>query len=83
MKKVNFEGFADNYSEILEKQLGFFEADADYFALHKVSILKQLMDRKPSRILDFGCGVGTSIKHLLTTFPEASITGCDIAKKCL
>jgi SAM-dependent methyltransferase len=83
MGKVNFDKFAADYDELLQKQLFFFESDTDYFAQYKVSLVKNLLTRNPARMLDFGCGVGNNIRHLITVFPDATITGCDVSTKCL
>ena len=83
MGKVDFDDFADDYKEILEKQIRFFEIGADYFARYKVSTVKRLLQHEPKRILEFGCGIGGNIKHLLQTFPFASVVGCDLSENCL
>jgi SAM-dependent methyltransferase len=81
--KINFDHFAEDYNQILSKRLSFFESSSDYFAQYKVSVLKKLLKRQPSRILEFGCGVGSNIGHLITAFPNVTIAGCDISQKCL
>lgn len=83
MGKVDFDEFAEGYDKILSKHLHFFEAGTDYFSQYKVSVVKKLLDRKPLRILEFGCGVGNNIGHLINAFPGASITGCDVSIKSL
>jgi SAM-dependent methyltransferase len=83
MKKVNFDDFADDYDSTLGKSLNFFEPDTDYFAHYKVSLVKKALNRKPDGVLDFGCGIGSNIRHLITEFPDASVTGCDVSEKSL
>ena len=83
MGKVDFDRFAEDYDEILGKQLRFFESGPDYFAHYKAAIVKNLLRHDPVKILEFGCGIGNNIKHLTSLFPNAAITGCDISKKCL
>jgi SAM-dependent methyltransferase len=83
MAKVNFDDYAEDYDAILKKQLRFFESGTDYFSRYKIALIKRLLQRTPSNILEFGCGVGNNIKYLLTFFHNASITGCDISAKSL
>ncbi len=83
MGNVDFDDFADDYKEILEKQIRFFETGSDYFAKYKVSVVMRLLQHKPKSILEFGCGIGGNIKHLLQAFPFASVAGCDLSQKCL
>lgn len=83
MGKVDFDDFADDYREILDNQIRFFEIGSDYFARYKVSVVRRLLQHQPKRILEFGCGIGGNIKHLLQAFPFASVVGCDLSEKCL
>jgi ubiquinone/menaquinone biosynthesis C-methylase UbiE len=83
MGKTEFDDFAESYDETLSRQLGFFEQGTDYFARHKAVVVKRLIKHTPINILDFGCGVGNNIRHLLDIFPDASLTGTDISGKSL
>jgi trans-aconitate methyltransferase len=83
MAKVDFDDFAEDYDELLKKQLSFFDSRVDYFAEHKISIVRNLIKHSPVRVLEFGCGVGNNIRHLVSYFPEAQISGCDISIKSL
>ena len=83
MGKVDFDDFAHDYKEIIDKQISFFQIGSDYFAKYKVSVVKRLLQHKPKNILEFGCGIGGNIKYLLKTFPFAAVTGCDLSQKSL
>jgi SAM-dependent methyltransferase len=83
MGKTDFDDFAESYDETLSRQLDFFEQGTDYFARHKVSVVRRLLRHEPSVILDFGCGVGNNLKQLMNIFPNASITGTDISGKSM
>ncbi len=83
MDPTDFDGFAKNYTDILSKQLNFFENDNLYFAEYKIIKLKNLIRFKPKHILDFGCGVGRSTLFLNKHFPDAHIYGCDVSEKSL
>ena len=81
--EVNFDDYTDNYEELLNKQLSFFNSASDYFASYKIELLRRNLSFKPQKILDFGCGIGLSLSHLLKAFPNADIYGSDISKKSL
>jgi SAM-dependent methyltransferase len=81
--KTDFDEYADDYNQILEKQLSFFSEDKSYFAEYKVKLVRAHVQAEPQSILEFGCGIGRSMKYLRTYFPQAEISGCDISDKCL
>jgi len=83
MKKVDFDDFADDYGQIMAKQLHFFAPGRDYFSEYKVRIVKKFLNHAPSTILEFGCGIGANIKYLLAYFPDSKISGCDVSAKSL
>jgi len=80
---VDFDEYTDNYEELLEDQLSFFSSSRDYFSAYKVQLLKRSLDRTPKKILDFGCGIGLSLPHLLEAFQGSEIFGSDISLKSL
>jgi len=82
MNKIDFDDYADNYGQLLQKQLSFFDKK-NYFAEYKIKILKQQLNYEPVKILDYGCGTGRNLKFLKQYFPNAKIYGCDISKKSL
>lgn len=83
MDENSFDTFAKNYTDILSRQLGFFEEDNLYFAEYKIAKLKNLIQFSPKNILDFGCGIGRSTSFLTQHFPEAHIYGCDVSEQSL
>jgi len=80
--KVDFDGYVNSYNSILENQLSFFDGE-EYFAANKINLLKDLADINALKVLDFGCGIGRSIKFLEQAFPEAKIYGTDISELSL
>ncbi len=83
MDKNDFDRFAKTYTDILSKQLNFFEEDNLYFAEYKIAKLKNLTRFSPKNILDFGCGIGRSTSFLTHYFPDAHIHGCDVSQQSL
>ena len=83
VSKVDFDEYSESYDGLLREKLAFFEKDERYFARHKIEIVRRLEKGLPSRILEYGCGIGRNIGHIRKVFPNSSIYGCDISKKSL
>lgn len=82
-KKVDFDEYTENYNQILRESVGFFSQDDAYFARYKVAIVNKAIKTKPTRILEYGCGIGRNIPFLREFFPDAEIEGSDIAPSSL
>ena len=81
-KKINFDDYADNYKVLFTKKLSFFDNDPEYFDFYKIKILKKIIpDCK--NILDYGCGIGSSIKNLKKFYPKCNIYAYDTSKQSL
>jgi len=80
---VDFDDYADDYEDMLKKQLEFFNKSRDYFSEYKVNILAELCSNSHARIIDFGCGIGLSLPHLIKQFQSAEIFATDVSKKSL
>jgi trans-aconitate methyltransferase len=78
---VDFDDYVDQYEALLKDQLSFFSKDRGYFSEYKVSITSEIVPIKPSRILDFGCGIGLSLPFLSSHFPNAQIFASDQSEK--
>jgi SAM-dependent methyltransferase len=81
-----FDSFADNYDASLEQGISISGESKDYFAAKRVEWAYRCLAREgcdPSSIVDYGCGTGTGIGHLLTSFPEARILGVDVSENSL
>jgi trans-aconitate methyltransferase len=77
--KVDFDDHAENYNELLREGVGFFSPDEAYFARYKVDLVRDATKIKPTRILEYGCGIGRNIPFLRDAFPAAIIEGSDVA----
>jgi len=82
VSRVDFDQYVGRYEAILAAQTNFFDGDSSYFARYKVELAQRLVG-KVDAILDFGCGIGRSMPHLLDVFPGADIVGCDPSAESL
>jgi len=79
-----FDGFADKYDQALQSGLDLSGEKKDFFAQGRVNILARLLGTRPlPRILDYGCGTGSSTPYLLSLPGIASMTGIDISDRSL
>ncbi|HLC93533.1 MAG TPA: class I SAM-dependent methyltransferase [Patescibacteria group bacterium] len=77
-KTVNFDKVADDYRQIHNENIKITGTDSAYFSEFKVKKTLELLDgKKPSKILDFGCGDGLSEVFFLKYFPESKVIGVD------
>lgn len=81
--KVDFDDYTDNYNQLLRESTGFFSASEEYFARYKIELVRKLVHRSPTRILEYGCGIGRNIPFLHAAFPDAHIEGSDISAASL
>ncbi len=78
---AEFDRIAGTYDNELKTVLGFFGKNNEKFAIYKVNLLSHLLKKtKIKKILDFGCGIGRSIKYLHKFFPDAQVYGCDLSE---
>ena len=81
-----FDGFAQKYGEVLQKSLSVTGENQEYFAERRVEITRRLLAGRQgaiSRIVDFGCGLGTAAPHLVSYFSPASVVGVDVSREIL
>lgn len=81
--KVDFDDYAAAYESLLKDQLAFFNADRDYFSEYKVKLVRESTSKPAPKILDFGCGIGLSLPHLLRLFPQSTVHASDISEASL
>ena len=80
---TEFDEFALNYDEALNKGLSFSGEAKEYFAEKRIAWLKQKLTasgRGWTSILDFGCGTGGSIPYLREAFEPGQIVGVDVSE---
>jgi trans-aconitate methyltransferase len=86
MNEKEFDQFAEEYNQTLSKSISISGESPDFFSMYKINDVKRRANHiqiTPKKILDFGCGVGSSIPYLKHFFPNAHITGVDISRKSL
>jgi SAM-dependent methyltransferase len=81
MPITDFNEIADVYDEDLENLLGkYMWGGAEKYTEYKVQLAHILLKKKNIRsILDFGCGVGRSLKYLAAYFYGTNLFGCDVS----
>lgn len=80
-----FDDLADEYEGNLTELLAPYGGGlgTQKFAEYKIALVSKLLDKKPSKILDFGCGTGRDTEYIKKYFPKAEIFGCDISQESL
>ncbi len=79
-----FDAYADNYKQILDKALELSGEKAEYFAQYKARYVKEFAGMSFSgRVLDFGCGIGLLSGCLKQQIPLARIDGFDPSSRSI
>ena len=71
---------AAEYEAMLNAGIGLSGESQQFFVEGRVRDLQGQLSAAPRRILDFGCGIGTTSNYLAGVFPEAHIVGADLAE---
>ncbi|MGY0610900.1 class I SAM-dependent methyltransferase [Luteimonas sp. A501] len=83
----HFDGHADRYRELHRDSVRGSGEEPDYFAAYKIDWIAKALPAGDAatglRILDFGCGIGTSIPHLQRNFTGARIIGVDVSGRSI
>jgi predicted TPR repeat methyltransferase len=78
---MEFDRFADEYTEILDRSVSFSGEDSRYFAEFKALYLRRMLGPTfAGKLLDFGCGVGLLSQFLRKHLPASRIDGFDVSK---
>lgn len=83
MSRPEFDEFASNYDEIRKQSLGYLGKDLDYYARAKSRLVRRMMGDCVGSILEFGCGIGSTVAQLRLLFPQAIVAGCDLSLESL
>lgn len=87
-QNAEFDGFAENYDNILNRGIKFSGYDSAFFDERKIreiyDFLKPLgIIESPLRFLNFGCGIGKSEKFIARYFPQAAIYSVDTSQESI
>ena len=81
---MQFDQFAGNYQEVLDRAVAASGEGSAYFARYKAQYLARVLP-KPSftRILDYGCGVGLLSGFLREYLQPGRLDGFDVSHKSI
>ena len=83
---AEFDNYADDYVDALQKGLKYSGEDAAYVAAARVQWLAGRLEKlrfAPRSLLDFGCGNGASTPFFLSKLKVAEVTGVDASDRLL
>ena len=87
MDEVEFDKFADEYRALHAANIKLSGESPEYFAEYKIADIAAELARAnagaPSKILDFGAGVGYSVPFFARHLPAARVTCLDVSRKSL
>jgi len=81
-----FDNVSENYEDALSLGISLSGENSDYFACIRVDHMARVHARiqaKTTKIMDYGCGTGGSIGHLLKAFNPDSIVALDTSGESL
>jgi 2-polyprenyl-3-methyl-5-hydroxy-6-metoxy-1,4-benzoquinol methylase len=80
---AEFDQFASNYKSVLDRSVALGGETSEYFTAYKASYIDRLLGNTPTKILDFGCGVGALSLALARCRPRDVIHGYDVSTSSL
>ena len=80
---VHFDDFAEGYNEIVNRSIAISGENRHYFARRRVEWFARKVSCSDPHVLDFGCGIGTTIPILLEVLGAARVVGADISRVSL
>jgi len=87
--KAEFDHFANDYDQLLQKSIAISGFEASYFDEHKIRTVYNDFNKnketssKTIHILNFGCGTGKSEKFINKYFKNCSICSVDVSEKSI
>jgi len=81
-----FDAFADNYDEALQRGLRVSGEGKEFFAAGRLRWLQRRLNERnhaAGAIMDFGCGTGTSTAGLLGLVGARSLVGTEVSERSL
>src|SRR5436309_2186112 len=83
---IHFDDYAQNYDEALNQGLSATGEGKDYFAQGRIRWLTPCLSElgeHPNRLMDYGCGDGSTSEFLLAMSHQSSVIGVDTSEKSL
>lgn len=83
---MNFDRYARQYDEALERGIRLSGEPKEYFAHGRLEAARAWFDAAgwtPARAIEFGCGVGTNVASLRAIWPALEILGLDASEASL
>src|SRR5712691_4817153 len=78
---MQFDQFAGNYKQLLDRTIALSGETSEYFAEYKARYLAHVLSHDFSgKVLDFGCGVGLLSGFLKQHLPAAQVDGFDLSR---
>ena len=78
---ADFDQFAQDYRDALNRSLRGFGVELDYFTSYKARYIERLIaNAAPHKILDYGCGIGVLASMLKKAFPRSTVEGYDVSQ---
>jgi SAM-dependent methyltransferase len=79
-RPVDFDTFATEYDTALAQGISLSGEGKDFFATGRVKWLQRCLDGvRPARVLDFGCGTGSTSPLLRDVLGASSVLGVDVS----
>jgi SAM-dependent methyltransferase len=82
---AEFDAYADDYADALQRGLKYSGEDAGHFASNRVAWLARRLKElqfTPRSLLDFGCGTGASTPYFISNL-NVQVTGIDVSPALL
>ncbi len=86
MAEAEFDAVARDYAAQHAQSIRLSGEATDYFARYKIVDLRKVTDQRKltvRKLLDFGAGVGNSLRPLRELFPDAAISALDVSQASL
>ena len=79
-----FNSYARNYDKVVEAAIGASGESVEFFAELRVRLARDAISSQvPRSILDFGCGIGNTVRLLARAFPKTVVTGVDPSQEII
>ena len=80
-----FDRYAHDYDGLHRESIRASGEEPQYFAAYKAAYIERALREStpPQAILDFGCGIGGMLGHVLRAFPQAVLHGTDVSEESL